>query len=466
MRYERIQEGTFLERPNRFIAYVEIEGVKETVHVKNTGRCAELLVPGARVCVQKSDNPQRKTQWDLIAVWKGERLINMDSQIPNALVREWLEETEEGRAFLPGITYLKPEYAFGNSRIDLYAEAGERKILIEVKGVTLEEGGVVRFPDAPSERAVKHMEELSAAVKEGWEAVVFFVVQMEGVDFFTPNMDTHPAFGEALKKAAAAGVRVTAWDCHVEQESISIRREVPVVLGERILYEIRKPLVDWYRKNRRELPWRENPDAYRVWVSEIMLQQTRVEAVKPYYERFLAALPDVKALAEAPEDDRNTHYLGREYLFYGRWDDCIRTLERHLSLPTAVWADERCASMRFLARAWRQKGRPEQARRWLWRAIGEAPHLREPYLELARLLYEEAEWDGVVYLCRQALAITDRPQTYICEAEAWGSLPWDLLSLGLYHTGRRGEALEAARQALALSPEDGRIRDNVAFLAG
>ena len=172
------------------------------------------------------------------------------------------------------------------------------------------------------------------------------------------------------------------------------------------------------------------------------------------------------SVAEAPEDDRNTHYLGREYLFYGRWDDCIRTLERHLSLPTAVWADERCASMRFLARAWRQKGRPEQARWWLWRAIGEAPHLREPYLELARLLYEEAEWDGVVYLCRQALAITDRPQTYICEAEAWGSLPWDLLSLGLYHTGRRGEALEAARQALALSPEDGRIRDNVAFLAG
>ena len=172
------------------------------------------------------------------------------------------------------------------------------------------------------------------------------------------------------------------------------------------------------------------------------------------------------SVAEAPEDDRNTHYLGREYLFYGRWDDCIRTLERHLSLPTAVWADERCASMRFLARAWRQKGRPEQARRWLWRAIGEAPHLREPYLELARLLYEEAEWDGVVYLCRQALAITDRPQTYICEAEAWGSLPWDLLSLGLYHTGRRGEALEAARQALALAPEDGRIRDNVAFLAG
>ena len=172
------------------------------------------------------------------------------------------------------------------------------------------------------------------------------------------------------------------------------------------------------------------------------------------------------AVEENPENDRNVHYLGREYFFYRRWEESIAMLKRHLALPSATWADERCASMRFLARAWRQKGRPEQARRWLWRAIGEAPHLREPYLELARLLYEEAEWDGVVYLCRQALAITDRPQTYICEAEAWGSLPWDLLSLGLYHTGRRAEALEAARQALALAPEDGRIRDNVAFLAG
>ena len=302
MRYERIHEGKFLERPNRFIAYVEIEGVREMVHVKNTGRCAELLVPDARVYVQKSNNPERKTQWDLIAVWKGERLINMDSQIPNALVKEWLEETKDGRGFLPGITFLKPEFTFGNSRIDLYAESEDRKVLIEVKGVTLEENGVVRFPDAPSERAVKHMEELTAAVKEGWEAVVFFVVQMEGVNFFTPNIDTHPAFGDALRAAAAAGVRVTAWDCHVERDAVSIRREVPVVLGETTLYEIQKPLVEWYRENKRELPWRKHPDAYRVWVSEIMLQQTRVEAVKPYYKRFLATLPDVKALAEASED--------------------------------------------------------------------------------------------------------------------------------------------------------------------
>ncbi len=302
MRYERIYEGRFLDRPNRFIAHVEIGGSRETVHVKNTGRCAELLVPGAQVYVQKADNPKRKTQWDLIAVRKGERLINMDSQIPNALVREWLEETEDGRQFLPGLTCLRPEYTWGSSRIDLCAQAGERKMLIEVKGVTLEENGVVRFPDAPSERAVKHMEELAQAVREGWEAAVFFVVQMEDVSFFTPNRDTHPAFAEALRRAAGAGVRIAAWDCHVEPDQLYIRREVPVVLEDPVLWEIREPLVNWYRQNRRDLPWRHNPDAYRVWVSEIMLQQTRVEAVKPYYERFLKALPDVRALAEAPED--------------------------------------------------------------------------------------------------------------------------------------------------------------------
>lgn len=302
MRYERICEGIFLERPNRFIAYIEIEGKKETVHVKNTGRCAELLVPGARVYVQKSDNPDRRTQWDLIAVWKGQRLINMDSQVPNVLVKEWLETTDEGKAFLPGLTYLKPEYTFGNSRIDLYAEADGRKVLIEIKGVTLEEDGTVRFPDAPSDRAVKHMEELEKALKQGYEACVFFVVQMEGVSYFTPNRETHPAFAEALRHAARAGVRVAAWDCHVEKDQIWIRQEVPVVLEDPVLWEIREPLVRWYRTSKRDLPWRKHPDAYRVWVSEIMLQQTRVEAVKPYYERFLQALPDVQALAEAPED--------------------------------------------------------------------------------------------------------------------------------------------------------------------
>ena len=172
------------------------------------------------------------------------------------------------------------------------------------------------------------------------------------------------------------------------------------------------------------------------------------------------------SVAEAPNDDRNTHYLGREYLYYGRWDDCIRTLKRHLSLPSAVWADERCASMRYIARAYVQKGERAEARRWLWRAIGEAPHLREPWMEQAWLRYEAEEWDGVVFLCRAALAIAERPQTYICEGWAWGSLPWDLLSIGLYRTGRGEEALEAVRRALALEPENDRLRQNEALLAG
>ena len=172
------------------------------------------------------------------------------------------------------------------------------------------------------------------------------------------------------------------------------------------------------------------------------------------------------SVAEDPADDRNTHYLGREYLYYGRWDDCIRTLKRHLALPSARWADERCASMRYIARAYRQKGEAGEARRWLWRAVGEAPHLREPWLELAWQLYEAGEWDGVAYLCRAALALEDRPQTYVCEGWAWGSLPWDLLSLALYHTGRREEALAAVRRALALEPENERFRQNEALLAG
>ena len=172
------------------------------------------------------------------------------------------------------------------------------------------------------------------------------------------------------------------------------------------------------------------------------------------------------SVKEAPDDDRNVHYLGREYFFYRRWDDCIRTLKRHLSLPSAVWADERCASMRYIARAFVQKGEKAEARRWLWRAVGEAPHLREPWLELAWQLYESGEWDGVAYLCRAALSIETRPQTYICEGWAWGSLPWDLLSIGLYRTGRRAEALEAARQALALEPDNARIRRNVELLGG
>ena len=321
MDYHKIRQGTFAERPNRFIAYVDIDGSRETVHVKNTGRCAELLIPGVTVYVQEADWPGRKTRWDLIAVKKGGRLVNIDSQIPNKLVKEWLEE---GNLF-ERIDRIRPEYTYGSSRFDLYVEADGKKIFIEVKGVTLEEDGVVRFPDAPSERAVKHVEELKAAVEDGYEAYVFFVVQMKDVRFFTPNMDTHPAFGEALADAAEHGVHVLAYDCEVERESIHIVKPVPVVLkpvkpaackeqGENVSQEAlfqeivsvmdrtTEPVVAWFKKHKRDLPWRGNPDAYRVWVSEIMLQQTRVEAVKPYYERFLKEFPTVEALAEADED--------------------------------------------------------------------------------------------------------------------------------------------------------------------
>lgn len=302
MKYERINRALFLERPNRFIAYAELNGKKETIHVKNTGRCAELLRPGAAIYVQESDNPARKTRWDLIAVEKetgnGKRLINMDSQIPNRAAQEWIEQ---GNLF-PDVTLIRPETTFGSSRFDLYVEAGDRKIFIEVKGVTLEEDGVCRFPDAPSDRAVKHLEELVRAKKEGYEAYVFFVIQMKGVSYFTPNTDTHPAFAEALKRAKAAGVEILAYDCDVTPESIQIADPVDVVLHSPQMKECVEPLVEWFREHKRDLPWRKRMDAYRVWISEIMLQQTRVEAVKPYYERFLKELPDVKALAEVPED--------------------------------------------------------------------------------------------------------------------------------------------------------------------
>ena len=169
------------------------------------------------------------------------------------------------------------------------------------------------------------------------------------------------------------------------------------------------------------------------------------------------------SVQEEPEDDRNVHYLGREYLFRGRWDDCIRTLERHLSMPTATW-DERAASMRYLARAWAEKGDPSAARDWYLRAIAQAPHLREAYLELAMLLYRQENWDGVLYFTGCALAITRRPRTYICEAAPWGSLPHDLRAIAFYHTGRIPQALEAARRALALEPDSDRLRGNVALL--
>ena len=298
MKYERISKGVFLERPNRFIAYAELAGKKEVIHVKNTGRCAELLRPGAPIYVQESEKPARKTKWDLIGVEKGSRMINMDSQVPNQVVKEWVEAGN----LKPDIRLVRPETTYGNSRFDLYVETGNSRAFIEVKGVTLEENGVVRFPDAPSDRAVKHLQELEKAVREGYEAYVFFVIQMKGVRYFTPNMDTHPAFCQALKSAKAAGVRLLAYDCRVSGDEIQIADPVPVVLESPRLKELSGSIAAWYRENRRDLPWRNTTDAYRIWVSEIMLQQTRVEAVKRYYERFLEALPTVRELAEVPED--------------------------------------------------------------------------------------------------------------------------------------------------------------------
>lgn len=300
MQYNYIIQGRFLERPNRFIARVEIDGRVETVHVKNTGRCRELLTKNARVYLEKSDKAERSTAYDLVAVEKGERLINMDSQAPNKAVGEWLLE----KKLFHDLVLLRPETTYGSSRFDFYVETASEKIFLEVKGVTLEENGVVRFPDAPSDRAVKHMEELVQAGKDGYRVFVLFVIQMEGVRYFTPNYDTHREFAEALCKAAEAGVEVLAYDCLVTPDSMRINRPVPVRLTEDygLLSRIPKPLLQWYDKNRRILPWREEPSPYRVWVSEIMLQQTRVEAVKPYFERFMRELPDIASLAGAEEE--------------------------------------------------------------------------------------------------------------------------------------------------------------------
>ena len=297
MKYQNIQEGRFESRPNRFIAYVETAGRREKVHVKNTGRCKELLTDGATVYLEKSNNPQRSTAFDLVAVQKGERMINMDSQAPNKAVEEWLRK---GGLF-PNVSYVKPEFTYHNSRFDFYVEAGDEKIFIEVKGVTLEQEGVVLFPDAPSDRAVKHVQELIDAVKEGYRAVVLFVVQMQNVKYFTPNRNTQPAFADALVEARDKGVEILAYDCLVSFDSMVVHEPVSVRLS--VMDEIAEPLLSWYDKGRRILPWRAEPTPYHVWVSEIMLQQTRVEAVKPYYDRFMHALPDIAHLAEAEEQE-------------------------------------------------------------------------------------------------------------------------------------------------------------------
>lgn len=226
MRYDNIVTGRFIARPNRFIAKVDIAGVEETVHVKNTGRCKELLVPGATVYLQHFPTGTRKTKYDLVAVEKGELLINMDSQAPNKVVKEWLSEQEP----FGKITFLKPEYTYGKSRFDFYLEMGERKMFIEVKGVTLEDAGVVLFPDAPTERGLKHVEELINCVEKGYEAVVLFVVQMAKAKYFTPNRKTQPDFADALVRASAAGVKVLAYTCSVSEDSLAIDKPLKVML--------------------------------------------------------------------------------------------------------------------------------------------------------------------------------------------------------------------------------------------
>lgn len=226
MRYQTVEKGRFLSRPNRFIAHVELPGGAEVCHVKNTGRCRELLVPGAPVYLERSANPARKTKYDLIAVEKGNLLINMDAQAPNKVFGEW---AAAGR-FLPELTVLRPEYTWEDSRFDFLLEDRKGKYFVEVKGVTLEEDGEVRFPDAPTERGVKHLRGLQRAVEQGYRAAVFFVIQMKGVTRFRPNDTTHPAFGDALREAAANGVGVFAYDCRVTPESLEIDAPVPVVL--------------------------------------------------------------------------------------------------------------------------------------------------------------------------------------------------------------------------------------------
>ena len=226
MEYRNVTEGRFLSRPNRFIARVETGGEEVVCHVKNTGRCAELLRPGARVYLEKSANPARKTAWDLIAVEKGDLLINMDAQAPNRVFAEWAAEGK----FLPEVEAIRPEYRYGASRLDFALTTPRGLHLVEVKGVTLEEGGHARFPDAPTERGVRHLEELERAVAEGLAATAFFVIQMEGMRDFAPNDVTHPAFGAALRHVVANGVRVEAWECAVTPGSLRIVRPVRVLL--------------------------------------------------------------------------------------------------------------------------------------------------------------------------------------------------------------------------------------------
>jgi len=218
----------FISRPNRFIAEVEINGNIETCHVKNTGRCKELLVPGTMVYANFADNPNRSTKYDLVAVEKGNMLVNMDSQAPNVAFGEHLRQglfVELGQS-----TRIKAEAKYGTSRFDFFVETLTRKAFIEVKGVTLEDSGIAMFPDAPTQRGIKHLNELATCVTDGYEAFVVFIIQMKGASLFMPNNKTHAAFGETLAKVADTGVKVRAFDCVVTPDSMVIDTPVPIKL--------------------------------------------------------------------------------------------------------------------------------------------------------------------------------------------------------------------------------------------
>lgn len=215
MKYHAITEGRFLDRPNRFVAHVCIDSVTHTVHVKNTGRCKELLLPGAVVRLERSDNPNRKTQYDLVAVLKeGLGWVNIDSQAPNQVVKEWLETQH--------FDFIKPEYTYGNSRVDFYMERGDQKYLLEVKGCTLEIDGIGYFPDAPTVRGVKHLRELTQAQSAGYQCAVAFVIQMPGITEVRPNITTQPEFGAAWDDAVKAGVKILFLPCSIDRDTLSI----------------------------------------------------------------------------------------------------------------------------------------------------------------------------------------------------------------------------------------------------
>lgn len=215
MKYPNITRAVFLSRPNRFIAKVDVDGHKETVHVKNTGRCRELLIPGCEVWLTAPGTPDRKTRYDLVAVRKSSGILfNIDSQAPNKVVREWLDSQDYGRVI--------PEYTYGDSRIDFYMEREDEKFLMEVKGCTLEEKGIGYFPDAPTQRGVKHIHELIKAKQKGYKAILAFVIQMDGVSEVRPNRKMHPEFGEAMDEAKEAGVEILFLTCHVEPGSLFI----------------------------------------------------------------------------------------------------------------------------------------------------------------------------------------------------------------------------------------------------